>query len=942
MLRAMDAAMHHERLIPAPGCWVQDPAGRQGLVVETRKERGGVLARFRYGAQRQTWIDAFQLRSAFSPGMQVEHRPAGRAADSQGIGEVQAVRGIAGCEQVLVQFHESGVARWLPFQTLGRIKPVEDRLLGGEVGPFGDHAERFRLRVLAHALEAWDWSTGALGRLDLDPLPHQIHLAHKVLTSGNVNWLIADDVGLGKTIEVGLILHGLARRNQARRVLIICPAGLVRQWQDEMRFKFDQLYEIYGRDFQVRDPVHWRLHEKVIVSLDLAKREDQRDLLRAAGSWDVVVFDEAHRLGRSETGERTDRYRLAEALRPLTPALLLLSGTPHQGKTARFTALLELVRPNLKDELRTLEADPELVAGVVLRNRKTKVTDAQGKPLFNGHETHRIAVAPSPATTAFVAELTHYLRHGYAVGTRAGSGGRAIGFVMTTYRKLASSSIAAICRALELRCRRLRAARNDAAPDVAALMERIEEVGDELAEQTDLFGGRPFFAGEVEQIERLLRLAAPVRAADEKLALFIEQVARPLHEKGRKLLVFTEYRATQTYLQEALRQALPEAGEPALIHGSMSLDEKLANIRRFRDEAGFLISTEAGGEGLNLHEGCHVLANYDLPWNPSRLVQRIGRLYRYGQKERVVVFNLHARDSFDNAALGLMLERVEAIARDLAPISDEFRESLEAEILGELLENIDMNAILERATELRLELSEAEIDAAIRQAQEALRLQEEMLSFATGYDAAARSGVFGIDGRHLGTFVAGMLPRIGAGNVRWLHDGRAVRFELPESLAGAFPEFGRRRTVTLALDRRLARDREDVFPVDFDSPFFRHLIAEAKSRAFDGLYSAAAGLPLAWLAVYFLRWQDDRGNPLEDELVCVGADRDGEAAERLPPARFGELLLRPLESGQPARREDRPQRLAELRQAFEAEAGRGVARSRQPGSMLLLAAAEGG
>jgi hypothetical protein len=289
-----------------------------------------------------------------------------------------------------------------------------------------------------------------------------------------------------------------------------------------------------------------------------------------------------------------------------------------------------------------------------------------------------------------------------------------------------------------------------------------------------------------------------------------------------------------------------------------------------------------------------------------------------------------------------MLDRVEAIARDLAPIGDEFRDSLAAEILGELLEHIDMNAILERAAELRLELSEAEIDAAIKEAEKARKLQEEMLSFATGYDAAVRSGVFGIDSRHLRAFVAGMLPRIGADDLRWLHGGRAVRFELPESLAHAFPEFGRRRTVTLALDRRLVKDRDDVFPVDFDSPFFKHLIAEAKSRAFDGLYSAAAGLPPTWLAVYFLRWQDDRGNLLEDELVCVGADKDGRTAERLSPARFGELLLRPLESGRPIWREDRPRWLAELQGAFETEMKRGVGRSRQPGSTLLLAAAEGG
>lgn len=927
-------------LVPTPGCWAVDQDGRTGLIGEAREEAGKALVRFTWGVAEQGWRAVHELRSAFERGFQVAHIPASSNTASLGVGTVQAVRSLAGCDQVLVQFFESGTSRWLPFQVLRRVKPVEQRLLGGEVGTFPDHAERLRLRILAHALEAWDQSTGALGRLDIDPLPHQLHVAHKVVTSGDVNWLIADDVGLGKTIEVGLILHALAQRNRCRRVLIVCPAGLVRQWQDEMRFKFNQLFEIYGRDFLVHDAVHWRLHEKAIISLDLAKREENREMLRAAGTWDVVIFDEAHRLGRSESGGRTDRYRLAEALRPLTPSLLLLTATPHQGKTLRFAALLELVRPDLRDALRTLEANPEIVADVVVRNRKARVTDASGQLIFRGHDTHRVHVEPSRATRRFDEELQRYLRHGYALSARTGARGRAIGFVMTTYRKLASSSIAAITRALELRLERLRAGAPSSRSNGPSSIESLIETGaldhDDLADQKELFDATAFFDEEAEQVTRLLALARSARSGDEKLARFLDEVARPLIARGDSLLVFTEYRATQRYLIERLWAMLPTVGEPAAIQGSMSLEDKIESVRRFNaGDARILVSTEAGGEGLNLHRACHVMVNYDLPWNPSRLVQRIGRLYRYGQTKRVIVFNLMTQDGFDNAAITLMLDRVETIARELAAVAGDQRETLEAEILGNLLDHIDLEAILERAIDMRVELTAGEIDAAIAEARRAQKLQDEILAFAESYAGVSSSA--GVDVRHVRSFVLGMLPHADIRVISPTQGGRALEIELPEDQIGVFPEFGRRRFITLAFDRQLARDRADLFPVDSQSGLFRALIARAKARAFDGLFASATldGIS-GWLGVYHLRWQDAAGTPLEDELLPV-CRASGGTSQKVDRHMLSELLLDPWPAAA-SKVADRhvPE---ELRAAVEREVAGSVGRSRHPSSLFLLAAA---
>ena len=176
-----------------------------------------------------------------------------------------------------------------------------------------------------------------------------------MVSAPSARFLLADDVGLGKTIEVGLILHALEKRNRCRRILIVCPASLTRQWKEEMRFKFSRSFEIYNRDFTPEFTDEMQNRDTVIVSMDLAKRDDHLSMLLNAGTWDVIIFDEAHRLGRSETGQQTSRYRLAAALQGKTSCLLLLTATPHQGKTQKFAALLELVRPDLKADIRNLE-----------------------------------------------------------------------------------------------------------------------------------------------------------------------------------------------------------------------------------------------------------------------------------------------------------------------------------------------------------------------------------------------------------------------------------------------------------------------------------------------------------------------------------------------------------------------------------------------------------
>ena len=884
--------MTTEILIPVEGCWVQRRSnkGPLGQVVDRKTSPPKVKVTWRTSNRSwKEWIDISDLESGFQSDWAVQDVPVSATRKSLGQGIVVSQRKIGSRDMCSVQLDDDGRVVQIPYENLRRVKTVKMRYARTEMS-VEDHAERFRLRLLAHALENWNHLTGSLDRLDVDPLPHQIQLVHRILSSGNYNWLIADDVGLGKTIEVGLLLAALKRKGQARRVLVVSPAGLTRQWQDELKYKFDQTFMIYGRDFNIHDHEHWKRYDHVIVSIDLAKRENHMDIFRQADGWDIVVFDEGHKLTRHASGERADRYKLAEMLRPMSDGFFLLSGTPHQGYVDRFIAILELVRPDLRRQIHTLRFNPEIVSDLILRNRKSEVTDADGQFIFKGQDIHRIPVRPSRETLKFQKLLDEYLRHGYRSGEKGGNTGRAIGFVMTTYRKLASSSIAAIERALRLRLEKLSGELNEYEEGDLERELTLDDLSEGGDDQDDLetnvpnTGAKEFFAHEREMIEGLLEAAKAVHQNDEKLQMFLNEVVAPLVEKGEKLLVFTEYRGTQTYLKEALEDQFPEVGEIELINGSMVLDEKLKAISTFNESAQFMVSTEAGGEGINLHESCHVMVNYDLPWNPSRLVQRIGRLYRYGQKKKVVVFNLHARDSFDNSAIDLMLQRITNIVQDMAPIGEEYNERLDAEILGEILENMDLSSILRSATDMNIRRTQEEIDKALERAQEAKKLQDEVFTYVAGYDPNALGGTIGFTMQHVDLFIRNMLPIAEIDLQTTLYDGEVLEVRLPEDIQGKFPEFGRRTVVRVTTNRRLAHRLRGVELLDFETKFFQYLIKLAKSQAFDGLYASVlstVGEP-GIIAAFKLRWQNDQGKALTEEFVPLFATAEGKVSENPP------------------------------------------------------------
>jgi superfamily II DNA or RNA helicase len=863
----------------APGALVSVPGrgAERGIVVALAGNANQVTVRWRDRSETKHY--PADLTSALKVGQEVTHQSRHDGAPSLGHGRVIATRTVAGATQHLVEFWREAASRWLPWERLRPVHAVDERLVSGFVQG-NDAAEWLRFRNLAYALEGWVDATGGLGRLEIDPLPHQLHVVHTILSSGTLNWMIADDVGLGKTIEVGLILAAL-RRQRWQRFLLIVPAGLTRQWQEELAVKFGlDDFVIYGEQFRPENAAQWLGTDRVIVSVDRAKQDAHLERIAQGGQWDLAIFDEAHWLARRESGwqyARTQRYQLAERIRGLASNVLLLSGTPHQGRNDQFTALLELLRPGptWRKRFANLHAQPELIGSLVVRNRKADVIDIQGRFIFRGKTTKRVAVTPTEQELAFDAAMRDYLRAGYAASARAsGVTGKAIGFVMTIYRKLAASSLAAIRVALHRRMDRLNGLITKASTPEPSDQEERDARYVESDEEVAAEGGAAteFFLGEREALRGLLSTADALVANDSKVNAFFDEVLPAIRTRdpAAKVLLFTEYRTTQDLLVEGIRRRYGvEAVD--LIRGGQPMKERREIVERFNEDLPFLVSTEAGGEGLNMQRRCHVMVNFDLPWNPMRLVQRVGRLYRYGQTERVVVFNMEVAQTLDQVILGGMYERLESVAASMAPVTGENKEGLIEDIIGQLVASLDVEAVLTEAANTGREATQEEIEHALQRARQAASQQDELLRYASGFDPEALQGMLPIGVEHLQAFAEVGFERSNIVISQRLYGGAVWVLRLPENLRA---QFRFPTEIRLAFDRDLVR-RAKAPLFDGEHALYRHLLEIARDVTLPGA-TAVVDLPGgARCYTALIRTLDDAGRPLRQEYVALWLEADG-------------------------------------------------------------------
>lgn len=584
----------------------------------------------------------------------------------------------------------------------------------------------------------------ALSGTEIEIEPYQIDAAHTVLQADIPRFLIADEVGLGKTIEAGIILEELHARGQADRTLIVAPASLVEQWQHELADKFGREYVVFDSD-EVKarkkelDANPWETADTIVTSIDYIKQEHIRDQLNEV-EWDAAVFDEAHHLtARRRDGyiDPTERYRVGEIIAERTSALLLLTGTPHKGKSDQFFYLLRLLRPHLFRRPEHVSA--KRVNEVMVRRLKTdtEIVDEHGNPMFPPREISTLPVTLSGPERTLYDDVSDYIKNHYAerLTTDSSSSYRIAGYALAVYQKRLVSSIRAIEASLRNHRAGLKATTNSQGiseddeelleryfRDPSSLSNKKQNEAEQIASipDTDLNTGR--LDADIEQVSSLIDRAASLKmdSKAETLHEFIEQTLA--EDPDEKILIFTEYTDTLEYLRDEILSEYAIAQ----IHGDLSQEQRSVEQRRFEEEAEILVATDAAREGINL-QFAHIMVNYDLPWNPIRIDQRVGRLHRYGQERKVSVYNLFIEESREDQICKQLFDKTKQMESDLGSSSD---------VLGTVLDGIDIEKHVEDALREDHEAQEvvADIESIVDDRIEAQKRVEEQFLIRDQFD----------------------------------------------------------------------------------------------------------------------------------------------------------------------------------------------------------------
>ena len=526
------------------------------------------------------------------------------------------------------------------------------------------------------------------------PLPHQLHVLNRAMENNNIRYILADEVGLGKTIEAGMVIKELKARGLVKRILVVCPTGLVTQWASEMQEKFHEKFhvilpsdydtirrltdaeDVYGQYDQVISPMDsikpiekhagWT-QEKV------DKYNEERIYSIINSGWDLVIIDEAHRVAGSSS--EVARYKLGYLLSQASPYLLLLSATPHNGKTEPFLRLVRLLDeeafPNVKSIVK------EQVAPYLIRTEKREAIDNDGNKLFKNRITHLIDLTWDGRHTLqreLYEMVTAYVSKTYNRALRNRKKNMCLIFLLIIMQRMVTSSTAAIRKSLERRLDVL----NNESMKIGSLTEEdlvdldIEDGVEEALEAISLD-----IHQEIEELKQIISVAkqAEFQHPDVKLEKLVDTVDEIISEdRTQKIIIFTEFVATQQYLQRLL---LAKGYSISILNGSMSIDERNEAMRVFRDESNIFISTDAGGEGLNL-QFSNIIINYDLPWNPMKIEQRCGRADRIGQKRDVHIYNFIIRDTVENRVREVLEEKLSVILKEMGV--DKYSDVLDSEV----------------------------------------------------------------------------------------------------------------------------------------------------------------------------------------------------------------------------------------------------------------------
>lgn len=675
--------------------------------------------------------------------------------------------------------------RRVPVGAVRRQLSRTERILRAVDGG-ADRARKAWLSYEAHALPVME-SASALTSAKIDLL------THRIATASPRRYLIADEVGLGKTIETALILRELASRGELNRALMVVPAGLVNNWHRELNEVFNLDFEVFGSEGDITDRKTnaFAKHDRLIASIDTLKRPARIKRLLDAPRWDLVVFDEAHHLTASRTGgkvRKTENYKLAEALKDHSRDLMLLSATPHQGNHFQFWMLAQLLNPTLFGSPEEMLENRHRLNTVMFRRTKADACQPDGSPLFARRWVHTESFLMNEDERLFYERLREYLEDGFDLARRQGNQGRALGFLMAIFQKIAASSFAAVRRTLKRRLLMLtlhEALLRDKDLDIEGRERLTEEARVLIHEEYAL----PYDSIGRSEVDRVLadlkfRLVKKLDAealemasdpyGSEYLATNAEEAASAVVElhlpeerlrigdllnvfpqqretKAQKLLdglgylwrqnasekivIFATYLGTVDLIAREIEQAYPGQGVVVLRGGDHGA--KLAAERKFRLKNGprVLVCTAAGREGLNL-QFARILFNFDLPWNPMDVEQRIGRIHRYGQNHTAQVYNLVLSDTIEGRIFLMLDEKLTEIAKTVGKVDDQgnVAEDLRAQILGQLSERLNYDRLYQEAlSDPELKRTQVELEAALSNSREARQVVFDLFQDLDGF-----------------------------------------------------------------------------------------------------------------------------------------------------------------------------------------------------------------
>ena len=821
------------------------------------------------------------------------------------------------------------------------------KIKNGQIGSY----KRFRLGLVTrhHRLAHLHDDLVSLGHTRVDVKPHQVGVVHRVITSYPHRFLLCDEVGLGKTIEAGMILKELRTREVVKRCLVIVPPNLRRQWQFELKTKFNEVFSILDTD-TVRHLQRTEgftgnpfvRYNSIIVS-DAWVTSDKRSEDVRQVDWDMIIVDEAHHVRSTRQGNRIATTRLYRLMRDLAdPArvgkrsMLFLTATPMQLQTHELYSLVELLDPVLfasedhfEDHRRrarglsqlveqlseqypipgeepsvTLQrvsgwldvpesvvkerlersareretlcrelADRHLLSEILIRNRKNLIGG------FMPRRAYRWAVTLTDDERAALELVEDYVQHGFALAESERE--NALAFVMVLFQKLMASSIRALSRSLAGRRERLLARAAPVRQSAAFLKQAFEE-----QEAADAIAEANLHEEEAAELDALVH-ALEALPRDSKGEEFVRQI-QILFEEDReaKVLVFTEFRETQNYLRELLERASrPDRLIGVnLFHGQLKPIAKDDAVESFRVGSGpqVLVSTEAGGEGRNF-QFCHYLVNYDLPWNPMRVEQRIGRVDRIGQQHVVRVFNLYTEGTVEERVLDVLERRINAFEETVGGLDP---------ILGSTED--DLRKILRRAP--------SERDAALEelgrrledQIKKARRAEVQLRDFVMDVKSYSREIAEKIAGREHGlspvaqqAFITALLADVRT-HIKRRGDEHELTFHDPfrgDHLHEFFAVSPKRWAV---FHPEALRDVEHIEFFAFGHPIIEAIVSNVLEDSYEGvagswrLISGDDLPPVAgWLFVHQINTPGIR--PRSD-LVPVFVSDDGTVSTRLGEA----------------------------------------------------------